>query len=69
MSFFIQENKTFFRFVLLFCGGLFAIFGSRLADISGAGALGCLTMAFVSAIRWRKECVDGQEVSEKDMIC
>lgn len=38
------------------------MFGSRNADISGAGALGCLTMAFVSALRWRKDCVDGHEV-------
>lgn len=58
-----QEMKTLLRFVLLFGGGLLATFGSRALDISGAGALGCLTLAFVAALGWRKEVKQGEEVS------
>jgi len=36
-------------------GGIFAIFGSRTVHFSGAGPLGVLTIAFVAALRWRKE--------------
>ena len=38
------------------------MFGSRGADLAGAGALACLTMAFVAALRWRKEVEEGEEV-------
>ena len=43
------------RFLLVFIGGLTATFGSRAVDLAGAGALGCLTLAFVAAIGWRRE--------------
>ncbi|XP_038060272.1 sodium/hydrogen exchanger 9B2-like [Patiria miniata] len=42
------------RTVLLFGGGLFAVFGSAAVKFSGAGALGCLTMAFVAGHGWKK---------------
>lgn len=61
--FVFQGSKKLFRFVILLCGGLFATFGSRVADIAGAGALGCLTMAFVAAFSWRKEVGPDQDVS------
>lgn len=48
--------------MILFCGGLLATFGSRALDISGAGALGCLSMAFVAALGWRKEISSEEEV-------
>ena len=51
------------RSLLLLCGGLLAAFGSRRADVSGAGALGCLSMAFVAALGWRKEVAEGEKVS------
>jgi len=51
----VQANKTGFRFVLLMAGGIFAVFGSRSIHFSGAGPLGVLTLAFVAALRWRKE--------------
>ena len=56
-------NRELYRFVCIFGGGLFAAFGSRVADMSGAGALGCLTLAFVAAIQWRKEIPQNAEVS------
>lgn len=36
-------------------GGFFAMFGSQQAEIAGAGALGCLCLSFVAALKWRKE--------------
>ena len=53
--FLFQPNKQMFRSFILLFGGLMATFGSRAVDISGAGALGCLTLAFVAAAAWRKE--------------
>ena len=44
-----------YRTVLLFGFGLMATFGSSKLDFPGAGPLGCLTMAFVAAFKWRKE--------------
>ncbi len=64
-----QTSQTLFRFILLFSGGLLATFGSRRADIAGAGALGCLTMAFVSGLRWRQEQKNGDEVSVVTYWC
>ncbi|XP_030835794.1 sodium/hydrogen exchanger 9B2 [Strongylocentrotus purpuratus] len=48
------------RFILLLYGGIFAVFGSGAAQYPGAGALGCLTMAFIAGHRWkeRKEGVN-----------
>lgn len=42
------------RSCLVLAGGLFALFGSAAAGIDGAGALGCLTLPFVAALRWRQ---------------
>jgi len=51
----LQESTTSYRFVLLMAGGIFAVFGSRTFHFSGAGPLGVLTIAFIAALRWRKE--------------
>ena len=32
-----------------------ATFGSSVMEFPGAGPLGCLTMAFIAAFKWRKE--------------
>ena len=44
-----------YRTFLLFGFGLMATFGSSKLEFPGAGPLGCLTMAFVAAFKWRKE--------------
>lgn len=44
-----------FRSLLLLGGGLMATFGSSAVNLSGAGPLGCLSMAFVAAFNWRKQ--------------
>jgi len=57
-----QVNKIGYRFVLLIAGGILALLGSRRIHLSGAGPLGVLTIAFVAALRWRKEISPAAEV-------
>ena len=40
--------------------GLMATFGSTAVHLSGAGPLGCLTIAFIAGFRWRKEVKDNK---------
>ena len=49
-----QPQLGAYRFFLLFGSGLFAIFGFRAAGVAGAGALGCLIIAFIAGIGWKK---------------
>lgn len=53
-------SRMFYRSLLLFSAGMMATFGSDVVHLPGAGPLGCLTLAFVAAFRWRKERKDGQ---------
>lgn len=48
------------RFLFLFAAGLVAIFGSKKIHFSGAGALGCLALAFVAGVGWRKQGLTGE---------
>ena len=50
-----HKYVVFFRFLILFSGGLIALFGAHLLHYDGAGGLATLIMAFVAGIRWRKE--------------
>ena len=50
-----NPNHVLFRFIILFSGGLFALFGAHLINYDGAGGLACVIMAFVASIQWRKE--------------
>ena len=50
-----NKDYIFFRFIILFGGGLFALFGAHLIHYDGAGGLACVIMAFVASIQWRKE--------------
>ena len=50
-----NPNHVLFRFIILFSGGLFALFGAHLIHYDGAGGLACVIMAFVASIQWRKE--------------
>ncbi|ESP00110.1 hypothetical protein LOTGIDRAFT_63379, partial [Lottia gigantea] len=60
-----SSRVVFYRFALIFGGGLFSVFGSRTLELPGAGALACLTMAFVAAHGWRRDGWAGNnEVSQ-----
>ena len=50
-----HKNMVFFRFLILFSGGLIALFGAHLIHYDGAGGLATIIMAFVAGMQWRKE--------------
>jgi len=50
-----HKNVAFFRFLILFFGGLIALFGAHQIHYDGAGGLAAIIMAFVAGMRWRKE--------------
>jgi len=57
---FLQDNLVFFRGLMILGAGLMATFGSTAVHLSGAGPLGCLTIAFIAGFRWRKEVKDNK---------
>jgi hypothetical protein len=52
------------RVLMLFGGGLIAVFGSEHIGYGGAGPLGCITAAFVSGFVWTKQGWEVEDVSE-----
>jgi len=48
------------RTLFLFAAGLVAVFGSKKIHFAGAGALGCLALAFVAGVGWRKQGLTGE---------
>lgn len=50
-----HNHRIFFRSLILFSGGLVALFGAHLVHYDGAGGLATVTMAFVAGIQWRRE--------------
>jgi NhaP-type Na+/H+ or K+/H+ antiporter len=50
-----HHNVVFFRWVVLFSGGLISIFGAHLINYEGAGGLACIIGAFLAGKRWRAE--------------
>lgn len=50
-----SKNVIFFRWLILFGGGLTALFGAHAIHYDGAGGLAAITMSFVAGMRWRKE--------------
>ncbi|GIY56875.1 hypothetical protein CEXT_760451 [Caerostris extrusa] len=49
-----QKSKSVFRFMILCFGGMFVLFGSQAVNCGAAGALGCICLPFVAAIRWKQ---------------
>ncbi|XP_063445176.1 sodium/hydrogen exchanger 9B2-like isoform X2 [Mytilus trossulus] len=62
------ENFIFYRGMTLLGAGLLATFGSAAIELSGAGPLGVLTIAFVAAFRWRKEKKENDQDPIKDIV-
>ncbi|XP_052859295.1 sodium/hydrogen exchanger 9B2 isoform X1 [Drosophila gunungcola] len=58
LQFLPSRNATYangLRFVLTVLGGTIAVMGSRVIGYTSAGALGCVTTAFIARIGWRRE--------------
>ena len=53
----VQTKRHFyiFRWLILFGGGLIALFAAHLIHYDGAGGLATIIMAFVAGMQWRKE--------------
>ncbi len=51
------KQVTMQRFLLVFGGGLFSVFGSAAVGFPGAGALGALSISFVAGQKWKKQKV------------
>lgn len=51
-SILLQKQIVNYRSVLLVSFGLLSLFGSNRAELSGAGALGVLTLGAVSGYGW-----------------
>jgi len=50
-----NPNHGFFRWLILFGGGLIALYGAHLIHYDGAGGLAAIILAFVAAMQWRRE--------------
>merc|ERR1711994_15622 len=50
-----HRHVAFFRWLVLFGGGLIALFGAHLIHYDGAGGLATIIMAFVAGMQWRAE--------------
>ena len=49
----IQNAATIFRFILLVCAGILAVFGSKVAGLTGGGALAALITPMVAVRGWK----------------
>ncbi|GFS30330.1 hypothetical protein NPIL_731 [Nephila pilipes] len=49
-----EKSKSVFRFLILCFGGMFVLFGSQAINWGAAGALGCICLPFVAAVRWKE---------------
>ncbi|CAL1260986.1 unnamed protein product [Larinioides sclopetarius] len=57
-----NENRvSVFRFLILCLGGTFVLFVSQALKWGPVGALGCICLPFVAAIRWKKEGINPVE--------
>lgn len=50
-----EKSKSVFRVIILAFGGMFIMFGSQALDYGAAGALGCICLPFVAAVRWKTQ--------------
>ncbi|KAL8568853.1 hypothetical protein ACOMHN_009673 [Nucella lapillus] len=63
-----SKHLVLFRSSLLMGFALLAVFGSKRAEWSGAGPLAVLTLAFVAALRWRREMPEGKKNPVEDIV-
>ena len=62
LYFSMQSDRSRNRFVILLGCALLSVFGSNMAQFSGAGALGVLVMATVASYGWGDSEKVGQSV-------
>lgn len=52
---YFQVYANGLRFALTILGGSIAVMGSRIIGYTSAGALGCVMLAFIAGIGWKRE--------------
>ena len=50
-----HPHVAFFRWLILFGGGLIALYGAHLIHYDGAGGLAAIILAFIASMQWRRE--------------
>lgn len=55
------------RFTLMFVGGMVAVWASKFIGYPSAGALGCIQIAFIAGIGWRRRTAKVQRRCGTDM--
>lgn len=51
----LQNYVNGLRFILTVLGGTIAVMGSKTIGYPSAGALGCVTVAFIAGIGWKRQ--------------
>lgn len=54
MLLFLQKYSNGIRFVLMVLGGMLSVLGSKAINFPSAGALGCIIIACICRIFWKK---------------
>ena len=50
-----HPHVNFFRWMIVFAGGLIALYGAHLIHYDGAGGLAAILLSLVASIQWRRE--------------
>ena len=50
-----HPHVAFFRWLVVFAGGLIALYGAHLIHYDGAGGLAAILLSLVASMQWRKE--------------
>ena len=62
-----HHNLKFFRWLLLFCGGLISIFGSKAIEYEGAGGVATVVGSYIANKRWRAKGWEEHHSTEKNI--
>jgi NhaP-type Na+/H+ or K+/H+ antiporter len=62
-----HHNLKFFRWLLLLCGGLISIFGSKVIGYEGAGGVSAVVGAFIANKKWRELGWEEENNTEKNL--
>jgi NhaP-type Na+/H+ or K+/H+ antiporter len=62
-----HHNLKFFRWLLLFCGGLISIFGSKVIEYEGAGGVATVVGAYIANKKWRELGWEEHNDTEKNI--
>jgi NhaP-type Na+/H+ or K+/H+ antiporter len=62
-----HHNLKFFRWLLLVCGGLISIFGSKAVEYEGAGGVATVVGAYIANKKWRALGWEEHHSTEKNI--